>query len=186
MQKRGSSAGRDTSAGGVLDGGTHFLFLGCHINVFRLCCGQAPESAQTGSFLFVAAIAAWRVPTSCPPELDFVLPRFACRESPSAVSWSWFIIPFIWQSQRTCVRLIFMEPSELGRAMQALRVNRKGGGSKRRILHDPKARYCLCVDCRKARGHYPAHLMETPKAKRPTPKKTKRQKEKLKILRPFY
>jgi len=59
-----------------------------------------------------------------------------------------------------------MDPSEIGRAMNALRKHHGGGGSKRRVPHDPEARYCLCVDCRKARGHYPAHLIEKPARKR--------------------
>jgi hypothetical protein len=55
--------------------------------------------------------------------------------------------------------LAVMNPSDLGRAMQARRKTFAGGGSKRRVAHDPERR-CTCVDCRKARGQYPAHLKE--------------------------
>jgi hypothetical protein len=47
-----------------------------------------------------------------------------------------------------------MDPSEIGRAMNALRKHHGGGGSKRRVPHSTQG-YCLCIDCRKARGHYP-------------------------------
>jgi hypothetical protein len=62
----------------------------------------------------------------------------------------------------------FMNKSDLGRALSALRKTHGGGGSKRRIVHDPELSYCRCVDCRKARGQYPAHLLDKPvrKAKR--------------------
>ena len=60
--------------------------------------------------------------------------------------------------------------------MNALRKHHGGGGSKRRVMHDPEARYCLCVDCRTARGHYPAHLIEKPKKKaKPAPASPKKK-----------
>jgi hypothetical protein len=65
-----------------------------------------------------------------------------------------------------------MDKSDIGRALQALRKTHSGGRKPRTVQHDPAARYCLCVDCRKARGQYPAHLLDQPKpakrAKRPT------------------
>jgi hypothetical protein len=71
-----------------------------------------------------------------------------------------------------------MNPSDIGRALQSLRKTHGGGGAKpRTVQHDPE-HYCFCVDCRKARGQYPAHLLDQPKpaktaktakpAKRPT------------------
>ncbi len=60
-----------------------------------------------------------------------------------------------------------VNPSDLGRALNALRKHRGGGGAKpRTVEHDPKARYCLCVECRKARGHYPSHLLPPKKPKK--------------------
>ena len=57
-----------------------------------------------------------------------------------------------------------MNSSDIGRALNALRKTHGGGGGKpRTVQHDPSARYCLCVDCRKARGQYPAHLLDKPK-----------------------
>lgn len=49
--------------------------------------------------------------------------------------------------------------------LQAMRVTRSGGGSYRTKSHDPEAplkgaKRCTCVDCRIARGHYPAHLSD--------------------------
>jgi hypothetical protein len=58
-----------------------------------------------------------------------------------------------------------MNKSALGRALSALRKTHGGGGSKRRIVHDPELSYCRCVDCRKARGNYPAHLLDKPARK---------------------
>src|ERR1700674_3463375 len=61
-----------------------------------------------------------------------------------------------------------MNSSDLGRALNALRKTHGGGGGKpRTVQHDPSARYCLCVDCRKARGQYPAHLLDKPKTAKP-------------------
>lgn len=65
-----------------------------------------------------------------------------------------------------------VDPSDIGRAMNALRKHRGGGGSKRRVAHDPTVRRCLCIDCRKARGQYPAHLM----AEKPAKTRAKRPK----------
>lgn len=64
-----------------------------------------------------------------------------------------------------------LDKSEIGRAMQALRKTHSGGRKPRTVQHDPKARYCLCVDCRKARGHYPAHLTD---GKKPASRKSKK------------
>jgi hypothetical protein len=71
-----------------------------------------------------------------------------------------------------------MNPSDIGRALQALRKTHGAGRKARTVLHDTSGRYCFCVDCRKARGQYPAHLLDQPKpaktaktakpAKRPT------------------
>lgn len=41
-----------------------------------------------------------------------------------------------------------------GRVLQSLRKVRRGG-RPRSVIHDPKAQRCLCVECRKDRGHYP-------------------------------
>ena len=64
-----------------------------------------------------------------------------------------------------------MNNSDIGRAMQALRTTFAGGGKKpRTVPHDPEAGYCRCIDCRKARGHYPAHLTTPPAAPKKSPK----------------
>jgi hypothetical protein len=64
------------------------------------------------------------------------------------------------------------DKSDIGRAMQALRKTFAGGGKKpRTVLHDPDAGYCRCIDCRKARGHYPAHLATPPAAPKKSPTK---------------
>lgn len=49
-----------------------------------------------------------------------------------------------------------LTPSEIGRALNAMRKTHGAGtGRPRSIIHDPDAAYCVCVECRKARGHYP-------------------------------
>jgi hypothetical protein len=64
-----------------------------------------------------------------------------------------------------------MDPSDIARAFQALRKTHSGGRKPRTVQHDPDpAHYCRCIDCRKARGHYPAHLIN------PLPKPAKRAK----------
>jgi hypothetical protein len=70
-----------------------------------------------------------------------------------------------------------MDPSEIGRAFAALRKHNGGGGAKpRTVQHDPE-HYCLCVDCRKARGQYPAHLLDKAKVTKP-PKRRPRSSAK--------
>ena len=71
-----------------------------------------------------------------------------------------------------------MNSSDIGRALNALRKTHSGGGGKpRTVQHDPSARYCLCVDCRKARGQYPAHLLDKAKVTKP-PKRRPRSSAK--------
>jgi len=68
------------------------------------------------------------------------------------------IVRFPLQWQRCSYRLRSVNPSELGRALQALRKKHgRGGGRRRTVPHDPAlgpAR-CPCADCRKARGAWP-------------------------------
>jgi hypothetical protein len=66
-----------------------------------------------------------------------------------------------------------MDPSKIGRALQALRKVHSGGRKPRTVAHNPELKRCTCVDCRKARGQYPQHLIGAPKKKpaRPNPKK---------------
>ena len=65
------------------------------------------------------------------------------------------------------------DKAAIGRALQSLRKTHGGGRKSRIVQHDPEARYCTCVDCRKARGHYPAHLIDTQPKAATTPKRPK-------------
>ena len=55
-----------------------------------------------------------------------------------------------------------VNPTELGRAFQALRKTRgPGTGRPRTVPHEPGSPRCPCADCRKARGAWPG--MRKPK-----------------------
>ena len=62
----------------------------------------------------------------------------------------------LFKNNRECDKVTVMEKdSEHFANLQAQRKTRAAGPGRRRKVRHKTTGYCLCVDCRKARGQYP-------------------------------